>query len=89
MIEINENSNAMHRATAKARIAKPFVRVTAWRRYEVTNKKSGATYHVEFDVRNGKRLASCDCKAGQRETLCYHVASSAGIHACVAMARRA
>ncbi len=89
MIEIIENSNAMHRATAKARIAKPMVRITAWRRYEVTNKKTGATYSVEFDVRDGKRLASCSCIAGQRERLCYHVASSAGVHACVAMARRA
>jgi hypothetical protein len=74
----------MEKQIEKARAVKPFVKVTGWRRYEVRNRQTGATYTVQFDVQGGKRLASCDCKAGQRDRLCYHVASAAGSHVVIA-----
>ncbi len=75
---------AMQKAIDKARKSKPFVKVLEFRRYEVRNRQTGATYTVQFDVQGGKRLASCDCKAGQRAQLCYHVASAAGAHVIIA-----
>jgi uncharacterized Zn finger protein len=78
----------MTRAIEKARRVKPFVRVLGWRQYEVANRATGATYRVEFDVREGQRLASCSCAAGQAgRFICYHVAACAGAHVCIAADR--
>jgi hypothetical protein len=87
MIQLTEKG--MSKAIAKARKEKPFVRVTAWRRYTVTNKSTGATYTVTFDVINGQRFASCDCACGQAgKFICYHIASCTGAHLMIAEARR-
>jgi uncharacterized protein YjhX (UPF0386 family) len=75
---------AMEKAITKARTVKPFVRVNRFGSYTVTNKQTGATYTVECMKRDGKRFASCSCKAGERDRLCYHVASCAGIHVQIA-----
>jgi hypothetical protein len=83
MIELNESK--MTKAIEKARTVKPLVRISAWRKYEVTNKQTGATYAVEFDVVNGRRMASCTCAAGQGgRFVCYHIAASAGVHLMIA-----
>jgi hypothetical protein len=37
-------------------------------------------YTVRFAVANGMKLAECDCKAGQRDQMCYHVAAAAGVN---------
>jgi hypothetical protein len=87
MVELNEDK--MHNAIAKARTVKPLVRVIGWRQYQVTNKATGASYEVTFDVRAGKRIASCTCACGQAgRAICYHVAACAGIQQMMAMARR-
>ncbi len=83
MIELNESK--MTKAIEKARTVKPLVRISAWRKYEVTNKQTGATYSVEFNVINGRRMASCTCAAGQADRFCcYHIAASAGVHVMIA-----
>jgi hypothetical protein len=74
MIEITKES--IERATAKARIEKPKVRVLQFRTYLVTNK-NGVAYAVKFYKVNGKKLAECDCVATK---VCYHIASSLPIH---------
>jgi hypothetical protein len=86
MIKLEESK--MTKAIEKARREKPFVRVVGWRQYEVKNKKTGATYSVGFDVRDGQRFASCSCAAGQAgRFVCYHVAACAGAHVCIAATR--
>jgi uncharacterized Zn finger protein len=87
MIQLRDEQQ-MSRAIAKARVVKPLVRVRGWRQYEVTNKATGASYEVTFDVRNGARLASCTCPAGQAGRVpCYHIAASAAGHLMIAAAR--
>jgi hypothetical protein len=74
MLEITKES--IEKATAKARIEKPKVRVIEFRTYAVTNK-TGVTYTVKFSKVGGRKLAECDCVATK---CCYHIASSLPIH---------
>jgi hypothetical protein len=83
MIQLT-TTEAMKKQIEKARAVKPFVKVTGWRRYEVRNRQTGATYSVNFCVIDGARFAHCTCKAGQLDRCCYHVASAAGVHVVIA-----
>ncbi len=83
MIQLT-TTEAMQKQIAKARAVKPFVKVTGWRRYEVRNRQTGATYSVNFEVIDGARFAHCTCKAGQLDRCCYHIASAAGVHVVIA-----
>jgi hypothetical protein len=74
MLEITKES--IEKATAKARIEKPKVRVIEFRTYAVTNK-NGVTYTVKFFKVGGKKFGECDCVATK---CCYHLASSLPIH---------
>jgi hypothetical protein len=76
-------------AINKARTVKPLVRVIMFGKYAVTNKATLATYTVTCEKRDGKRLASCDCKAGARGTACYHVAAAVSAHLQLAQERAA
>jgi hypothetical protein len=74
MLEITKES--IEKATAKARIEKPRVRVIEFRTYAVTNK-NGVTYTVKFYKVNGRKFGECDCVATR---ICYHISSSLPIH---------
>jgi hypothetical protein len=70
----------LEKAINKARTVKPRVHVNRFGSYTVTNKATGATYTVECSKRDGKRFASCSCRAGELGKACYHVAAAAGAH---------
>jgi uncharacterized Zn finger protein len=65
------------------------VRVQKFGSYTVTNKTTGATYTVTCEKRDGKRFASCTCKAGERGQACYHVAAAVSAHLQLAAERAA
>lgn len=67
-------------AINKARTVKPLVRYIAFRHYSVTNKQTGATYQVTFDKQGTRRLAACECRAGQQGRACYHIAAAVSHH---------
>ncbi len=75
MLEITKEN--IEKATAKARIAKPLVKVIEFRRYSVTNRETGATYEVRFTKIGGRKFGECNCKATK---ICYHISSSLPIH---------
>lgn len=77
------------KATERAKTSKLFVQPTGlFRLYRVTNRKTGAIYHVDFFVRkDGKRFGHCDCKGGQTNLACKHLAAAAGLHMMVAAQR--
>lgn len=79
----------MARAIAKAREVKPLVRVIEFRTYSVTNKLTGATYTVRFSKQGADKFADCTCKAGERGTVCYHLAAAIGAHMQIAAERAA
>ena len=74
-------------AINKARTVKPLVRVARFGSYTVTNKATGATYEVTCEKRDGKRFASCTCKAGMRGQACYHIAAAVSAHLQLAFER--
>ncbi len=79
MLEITKES--IEKATAKARIAKPLVKVIEFRRYSVTNRETGATYEVRFTKIGGRKFGECNCKATK---ICYHISSCLPINAVLA-----
>jgi hypothetical protein len=79
MIQLT-TATAIEKAITKARTVKPRVHVNCFGSYTVTNKTTGATYTVTCEKRDGRRFASCTCKAGELGRACYHVAAAAGIH---------
>jgi len=81
MIAIDKAS--IERAVEKARRVKNYVRMISFRRYEVITPELNA-YTVTFDVRNGRKVGSCNCKAGQFNTPCHHLASAIVLHLAVA-----
>jgi hypothetical protein len=83
MIELQPDR--MSKAIAKARQVRNHVHMIRFRQYEVTTPELNA-YQVSFEVRDGKKLASCNCKAGQRNLPCYHIASAVALHLIVAKA---
>lgn len=81
-IERNAKLNA---AIERAKAGNLFVRPTViYRRYIVINRETGATYTVEFAVKNGVKLGRCSCPA---TTVCKHIAASVGLHVCLAKQR--
>lgn len=88
MIELT-TADKLQNAINKARQQKPRVKVLNFGRYAVQNKETGATYEV-ICKRHGKRkLAACNCIAGQQNKPCYHVASAVSIHLQLAAERAA
>lgn len=75
---LNLEPKAMHNAIEKAKTIHPKVRIinADERRYAVTGSR-GAAYTVHFVVANGRKLAECDCAAGRKGMMCFHVAAAA------------
>ena len=88
MIQLTTAANLTN-AINKAREVKPRVHVNRFGSYTVTNKQTGATYTVECTKRDGKRFASCSCRAGERGVASYHVASAVSAHIQLASERAA
>ena len=66
-----------------------FMRFIQFRQFKVENRASGATYDVNFFVRDGKRFGHCDCKGGERGLACKHLAAAAAVHVGIAAQRQA
>jgi|GEM_PF-942529 len=81
MIEINRNKLA--KAVEKARKVKNFVHMIEFRIYEVTTPELRA-YTVAFQTRDGKKFATCTCKAGKLNVPCHHIAAALALHLVIA-----
>lgn len=82
MIELI-NAQILDRAIAKAKAEAKnlFVQTTkAPRQYKVTNRAKNVTYLVNFYIQQGRRFAVCNCRAGQNDMACKHVAAAAGLN---------
>lgn len=88
MIELRSKEQ-MTKAIKRARALKPFVRVRGLRWYEVKSSTSDAVYTVHFYKVGRQRLGECNCKAGEKGLVCYHLAGAAAIHIGMAAMRKA
>jgi hypothetical protein len=77
MVIADVNSKDMKRAAERATCRPCKVRMIQRRLFEVKNDR-GSVYNVRYGVtvNSGKVVASCNCKGGQANLLCYHVAVS-------------
>lgn len=60
MIELTPDR--LEKATAKAKQCKPLVKVLEFRRYQVTNRETGASYEVTFTKLTTKNLVNVRAK---------------------------
>jgi hypothetical protein len=86
---IKLETKKMQKAIEKAKAARPRVSVLSAdaRAYSVIGSK-GDAYTVKFAVANGHKLAECDCVAGARGQMCYHVAAAAQVNVMVQSMRQ-
>jgi hypothetical protein len=75
MIELTRENTT--RAVERCRRLKPKVRFVQDRVFTVQSANNANVYTVRFDVRNGKKLAQCECAAAEKGLICYHVAGAA------------
>ncbi len=88
MIEL-KSKEQMAKAIKRARQLKPFVRVRGFRWYEVKSSNGEDVYTIHFYKRGRQKLGECNCKAGERGFICYHMAASVAVHIGIASMRRA
>ncbi len=88
MIEL-KSKEQMAKAIKRARQLRPFVRVRGFRWYEVQSSNHDAVYTIHFYKSGRQKLAECNCKAGERGLICYHIAGAVAIHLGIASMRRA
>lgn len=80
MIKLEKNKT-MQNAIERAKQFRPKVTFISERTFSVLSAKNSNSYTVKFDVVNGEKFASCDCKAGKDgRFICYHVAAAAQVN---------
>jgi uncharacterized Zn finger protein len=86
MIQLN-STEQLGKAIKRAKAGRLFVRFIQFRQFRVENRQNGRTYNVNFFVREGKRFGHCDCKGGERDLACKHLAAAAAVQIGIAAMR--
>lgn len=86
MIEL-KSAEQLGKAADRAKAGRLFVRFVRFRQFWVENRKTGATYDVNFFVRSGRRFGHCTCKGGARSLACKHLAAAAAVQTGIAAMR--
>ena len=75
MIELTiENTT---KAVERCKQLKPQVHFIQDRTFTVRSANNANVYTVRFEVENGKKLGQCECKASERNLVCYHLIAAA------------
>lgn len=75
MIKLTKDNTA--KAIERCKQLKPRVRFIADRVFSVQSANNGNSYTVRFNVQNGEKFGQCECKAGERGLVCYHIIAGA------------
>ncbi len=75
MIKLTAENTA--KAIERCRKLKPTVRFVADRIFAVQSANNTNSYTVRFDVQNGEKFGACECKASERNLVCYHIIGAA------------
>ena len=75
MIKLTTENTA--RAIERCRQLKPKVSFIADRTFSVKSANNTNSYTVRFDVQNGEKFGLCECKASERNLVCYHIIGAA------------
>lgn len=82
------STEQLAKAIDRAKAGRLFVRFVQFRQFKVENRQTGASYNVNFFVRDGRRFGHCDCKGGERGLVCKHLAAAAAVQTGIAAMRR-
>lgn len=75
MIELTSENTV--KAIERCKQLKPKVRFVADRTFAVQSANNPNVYTVRFEVENGRKLGQCECKASEKNLVCYHLAAAA------------
>lgn len=75
MIKLTAENTA--NAIKRCKELKPKVIFISERTFEVKSANNPNSYTVRFDVQNGEKFAQCECKASERDLICYHIIAGA------------
>jgi hypothetical protein len=78
MIKLTEQNTA--NAIVKSRKVKPFVKYVAERIFDVQSSQNNQTYQVELFLINGEKFGQCNCKASERNLVCFHITSAISVN---------
>jgi signal transduction histidine kinase len=78
MIRLTTENTA--KAIERCKRLRPKVKFIKDRLFVVYSSNGSNVYHVKFDVRNGERLGQCECKASERNLVCYHLIAGATVN---------
>ena len=78
MIKLTKENTV--RAIARCKELKPTVKFVAERTFNVVSANNSNVYKVRFDVQNGAKLGTCECKAAERGLVCYHIVAAATVN---------
>lgn len=65
------------RAIERCKQLKPKVHFLADRTFSVKSANNTNSYTVRFDVKDGEKFGLCECKASERNLVCYHIIGAA------------
>ena len=76
MIKLTTENTA--RAIERCKQLKPQVRFIAERIFEVSSARNSNVYQVRFAIAtDGSKLGQCNCKASEKNLVCYHLVAGA------------
>ena len=78
MIRLTADNTA--KAIERCKQLKPKVKFLKDRLFVVYSANNSNVYHVSFDVKNGEKFGSCECKASERGLICYHIIAGATVN---------
>jgi uncharacterized Zn finger protein len=72
---------SMRKAIARSRSKRPHVKILniETRTYSVTSSRGAERYTCQLGHAQGRLLGRCECPAGERGVVCYHLAAAAGV----------
>ncbi len=68
------------RAIERCKQLKPKVQFIADRTFSVKSANNENSYTVRFDVQNGEKFGVCECKASEKQLICYHIIGAATVN---------
>ncbi len=78
MIKLTTENTA--KAIERCKQLRPKVSFLAERTFSVKSANNENSYTVRFDVQNGEKLGVCECKAGKKGLICYHIIGAATVN---------
>ena len=65
------------KAIARCKQLKPKVKFIKDRLFVVYSANNSNVFHVSFDVKGSEKFGKCECKASEKDLVCYHLIAGA------------